>query len=434
MNFTPAQSGAATAYPDTGLMDFTPAQSALPAGVDQTLRETIRRELRNGYRDFVPYEDEWHIRMLSEALAEDVGKRFKEVPADTLAAIAGEELTAERALRQGNFTDAKPRLASAGELGYTGSEEAQAVSETGLSDGAWTAQGAPADADFPFAAPGSMEGGWEDIENMFVPGYTESGPRARISTRSGGTLIFASPTPPEKDADGEAARDFGTNDKYKSDLYEMGPIIGYMADLYDVDTFEVYGAEIVENTMKSLADWFAAGDPQMREVAHGMFDHFISGNGEDYRNPVLTQRVIAHASTRRFIEETAEIVRTYLESHGGDLAALQSDTNFNKDMKKIYGPKFNTKADLLGGLTICLNDTWGYYANVADYEFDGKNYSGTIRYTVYDHFGLDQDDLSGRNWYKGAFPPFAAWYTLQHYKGCEGQYKPFDLYGIRGAL
>jgi hypothetical protein len=125
MDFTPAQSGAATAYPDTGAMDFTPAESALPAGVDQTLRETIRRELRNGYRDFVPYEDEWHIRMLSEALAEDVGKRFKEVPADTLAAIAGEELTAERALRRANFTDANPRLASAGELGYTGSEEAQ---------------------------------------------------------------------------------------------------------------------------------------------------------------------------------------------------------------------------------------------------------------------------------------------------------------------
>jgi uncharacterized protein (TIGR03034 family) len=255
---------------------------------------------------------------------------------------------------------------------------------------------------------------------------------ARVGTgQGGGDSIFTSSRPPKMKNETQPAPDFSINDKEKSDLYGMGAaglVMGDMANLYDENTSLIHGKEQVENAMKSLASYFAMGDPQMRAVAEDMFDHFINGNGGDYSNPVLTEKVLEHPSTQSFITKTMQTVQDYLSHDGGDLETLKSDKNFEREMNDIRGPKFNTKGDLLGGLTICLNDTWGYYIDIADYQSDGERYSGTIRYTVYDHFGLDEADISEDNWYKGAFEPFAAWYVLQHYKGCEGKYKPFVTY------
>ena len=251
--------------------------------------------------------------------------------------------------------------------------------------------------------------------------YTDAG-------RSGGTPIFASPEPPKKDIEGDTARDFGSGGIDISTLYDTGFMIGTMADLYDEDSFLVKGKELVEESMKSLAGTFAANDTQLMAVANEMIDRFISGSGDDYENPVLTKKVLEHPNTQNFIDKTMQTIQKHLNLDGGDLETLKSDFVFEKDMDKILGPNFNTNPDLFGGLTICLNGTWGYTVDIADYKFDGKNYSGTLRYTLYDHFGLDEFDISGDNWYKGAYAPFAAWYVLQHYEGCEGKYKPFVTY------
>jgi uncharacterized protein (TIGR03034 family) len=246
---------------------------------------------------------------------------------------------------------------------------------------------------------------------------------AKASTgQGGGYTIFESSKPPKLTEAKKPAPDFGINDREKSDLGKIAIATHYMADIYDQGAG---GKEQVENIMKTLADVFALGDAQMRDVAHDMFQHFIDGNGADYSNPVLTERVIEHPSTQAFVAKTMKEIRDFLSLHKGDLAALESDELFKKNMKSFYTPKYNAMLDLLGGLTISLNDTWGYYIDIADYQSDGKHYSGTIRYTLYDHFGLDENDISGKNWYKGAFEPFAAWYVLQHYKGCDGEYQPF---------
>lgn len=136
---------------------------------------------------------------------------------------------------------------------------------------------------------------------------------------------------------------------------------------------------MVEDSMKELAGIFAANDPKLMKVATEMIDRFISGSGEDYENPVLTQKVLEHPNTQNFISETKNIIQKHLSLDRGDLAALKSDLDFEKDMYKIDGPNFNTGPDLFGGLTICLNGTWGYTVDIADYKFDGKNYSGTLR-------------------------------------------------------
>lgn len=245
---------------------------------------------------------------------------------------------------------------------------------------------------------------------------------AQISTgQSKGYTIFESSRPPKQDRNKKPALDFGVNDKEKSDLHDMGLSPFKMAELYDRDE---KGKEQVENTMRVLADVFALGDGQMRGVVHEMIQHFVDGTGSDYSNPVLTQRVLEHPSTQAFVVKTMEEIQGGLGRHKGDLAALEADEYLKEEMDKSR-PRYNSNLDLLGGLTISLNDTWGYYVNITDYQSDGEHYSGTIRYTIYDHFGVDEDDLTKNNWYKGAFEPFAAWYVLQHYKGCEGKYKPF---------
>ena len=98
-------------------------------------------------------------------------------------------------------------------------------------------------------------------------GYSE--PSISVQTGLGegdGHSIYMSSKPPKMENETEPARDFGINDKEKSDLFSMGAAglaMGDMANLYDEDSFFLSGKEQVENTMKSLANIFAMGDSQI---------------------------------------------------------------------------------------------------------------------------------------------------------------------------
>ena len=50
-----------------------------------------------------------------------------------------------------------------------------------------------------------------------------------------------------------------------------------------------------------------------------------------------------------------------------------------------------------------------------------SSYTITLKYTLYDHFGLDANDVSTYYFVDS----FAAWYILQHYNRFVGLYKPF---------
>lgn len=73
-----------------------------------------------------------------------------------------------------------------------------------------------------------------------------------------------------------------------------------------------------------------------------------------------------------------------------------------------------------------MNDTWGNYVEVDNYSFDGKYFKGTLRFHIYDHFGLDKPDVlpKGMKNY-GDLAGFRAWFTLQHYDLFNGKYRPF---------
>jgi len=171
-----------------------------------------------------------------------------------------------------------------------------------------------------------------------------------------------------------------------------------------------------------MLDW------EMMKVANEMFDLFIAGETTEYRNETLTQRAVDHPSTQRFIEKTKAAIIEFLQSNNGDITSSNIGTDLDTELKKIDRPAYSGLEDLFTGLKICVNDTWGYYIEIKNYQFDGTHFNGIIKYTIYDHFGLDTGDITDKNWYLGQTSQFGAWYVLQHYTGCEGKYKPFITY------
>lgn len=61
--------------------------------------------------------------------------------------------------------------------------------------------------------------------------------------------------------------------------------------------------------------------------------------------------------------------------------------------KNCNRPIFHETSDITGGLTICVNDTWGNTVEVTDYTFDGEHFSGNLHFCIYDNFGLDKPDV-----------------------------------------
>ena len=73
---------------------------------------------------------------------------------------------------------------------------------------------------------------------------------------------------------------------------------------------------------------------------------------------------------------------------------------------------------------------------IEDFEINGSTYNGTLRFTFYDHFGLDTSDLAVKKIiyeplnigvYLGTLKGFRTWYVLQHWDdlGATIQPKPF---------
>ena len=103
---------------------------------------------------------------------------------------------------------------------------------------------------------------------------------------------------------------------------------------------------------------------------------------------------------------------------------------------------FSSFSDKLHGLTFALNDTWGFKVTLLNYRYDAttKKYWAKLKFDVFDHFGLDKDDVekfgSMENVQKraGKLAPvapdsicqqaadgFCSWFILQYKRG----YKPF---------
>ena len=97
--------------------------------------------------------------------------------------------------------------------------------------------------------------------------------------------------------------------------------------------------------------------------------------------------------------------------------------------KKLYLPSYGLKNGV-AGLAFAIDGWYGNKIEIESLEICGGSYSGTLKFTFYDHFGLDTPDMTEEVIFDavpGLIPGFRQWYILQHWNGLGAttQPKPF---------
>jgi uncharacterized protein (TIGR03034 family) len=235
-------------------------------------------------------------------------------------------------------------------------------------------------------------------------------------------LIYQSPRTKGHNADGTVANDMKWGKETHDSILKINNQFKYQ--LTEADS-EYWGADSLYNEFKDMStSLFAMGE--MEDVICNMIDHAKDGAGADYSNSILTKKAFEHSSTQEYIKAVKNEVISRISNTGGNIYSLeQSEDNksfYDWIQKNTYRPVFHDVSDIIGGLTICVNDTWGNTIQVNDYDFDGKYFSGTLHFCIYDHFGLDLPDVEKRY---VDLAGFRSWYVLQHYDKLYGKYIPF---------
>ena len=254
--------------------------------------------------------------------------------------------------------------------------------------------------------------------------------------------IYEHPRAPGKEENGNTARDMHYSDMARSEIMSLSGIAGVNIVLTDLlNTYDSpsnnpllpqQGPPALENYMRQLSYIFTTSDDDMTGVADEMIEHFLSGSGTSYSNDILTNRVREHSATIAFVSSTKQLLINELIAANGDLYSLsQSNSDYKNAADEISAPAYNTTADYVNGLKICLNGIWGYYLEITEFNVTENTFDGKLKYVIYDHFGLDTNDLSGASAYSSFLSytnQFGSWFILQRYENCAESYKPFITY------
>ena len=227
------------------------------------------------------------------------------------------------------------------------------------------------------------------------------------------TLVFQSDRPLGYNQYKETAPDMMFNNYSKDALIALDPRFKAELDKDPVALFAIF---------EKMANRFSNGE--LESVVLDMIDHFRNGNGEPYQNKVLTEYVKRHSSTKKYTDTVKDAVIKELIKNNGDLSSLQFKNGSALDkyiQNNARYPAFNLLGDNIQGLRIAINDTWGNSVQIKDYTLNKNGFSGVLRFRIYDHFGLDSEDIKKF----GNLQGFRAWYVLQKYSGFDGKYKPF---------
>ena len=168
----------------------------------------------------------------------------------------------------------------------------------------------------------------------------------------------------------------------------------------------------------------------LQTVGLNMIARFMSGSGTTYSTSNLTTAAKEHETTTEYVNAVIEQIDNLLSTYDGDIYKLKytaSTRTSNPLVQKmrtydINQPVFNKVTDKAKGLTFCVNGLWGNEIIVKSYTCNGSTYNGTLTFTLYDHFGLNETDIEK---YGGLHEGFRDWYILQHFENYNGAYKPF---------
>ena len=196
------------------------------------------------------------------------------------------------------------------------------------------------------------------------------------------------------------------------------------------------------NMRKLFAFTSIAGSKDMKNVINEMLYKFESGEGGTYSSRALTEIVKNHEVTQQYMSDFTDVLKGNLKNTHGNISLINNE-DFEDDVNDKA--KFSTYAydgfDILSGLTIAIHAWTESKVDVVKYEQKGNNYSGTLKFTLIDNFGLDKEDLDNDRWNQkyGILSGFRSWYILQHYEKYKENYNPFKVkveieYPFEGVL
>lgn len=209
------------------------------------------------------------------------------------------------------------------------------------------------------------------------------------------------------------------------------------------------------NIFKGMAQtWFS--NDIFKSIIGDMIDHFSGISDYNfidtiegykvYENSSLTEQVKRHRESVDYVNSVKSALDKCLKKYSGNIDELTYyiDLKNTPDLRKIHpvvkqllddgikqpGFPFNKDNNLADGFTISIDSLHGNMFEITSYKLDGNNYCGTIRFTYYDHFGLDIDDMD-KSWDPkdtviGMLSGFKQWFILQHWDNIGNmQPKPF---------
>ena len=160
----------------------------------------------------------------------------------------------------------------------------------------------------------------------------------------------------------------------------------------------------------------------------------------------MTLAVRSHQRTQSYVNAVIPIVRDYISRNRGNIDNLAYDEDLwikpierashplvkamnlaiENGVTELYLPVYGLKNGV-PGLTFAIDVFYGNKIEIESFESSEEGYSGTLKFTFYDHFGLDTYDMTKpifQNVTVAAFPGFRQWYILQHWKDLEGSVQP----------
>lgn len=154
---------------------------------------------------------------------------------------------------------------------------------------------------------------------------------------------------------------------------------------------------------------------EMETVALEMSLRFQKGIGGVYKSNILNSQIANHNAFVNYHNEFLENFRGKLREKNFDPSQLEPIP-----MKLL---NFSSFWDKVSGLGITVHQVWSIKAELINYTYNKctKVWTANLLYTLYDHFGLDWDDIVKHGndripqYHTGDF--FKAWYILQHYRG-----------------
>lgn len=230
--------------------------------------------------------------------------------------------------------------------------------------------------------------------------------------------------------DGESLADDLTKDDYSYD------------QLRAIDSlFSIQMNGDVENNIadfKIMSKTFFAFGNDADEMIEDLIDKFIYGTDETieiktkdgivevpvYTNEALYSKVQQDEQVQEYFDFVKSEFVKQLQKSNGDLTQARNNMqniveNSSKHKIKFARDKSNY---LSNGMTISINDLWGSNVSIIDYSYNDGEFSGVLRFSLYDHFGLDQPDVE--KIYVN-LAGFRAWFVLQHFNLYNGEYEPF---------